>query len=59
MTTRRDNNHNCIGMNIIFKEDNTVKIKIKEYLLECIENFELFGDKVKRGTNIPAKKYLS
>ena len=59
MTIRRDNNHNCIGINIVFKENSTVKIKMKEYLLKCIETFDLSGDKVKRGANIPAKKYLS
>ena len=58
MTVRRSKIRNFVGMDITFKQNNRVCIKMKKYLLECIKTFESFGNKIKRGTNTLAKSNI-
>ena len=54
MTVTRGKVHNFVGMDMEFKDDGTVEILMKQYILECIK---VFYEKMKRVTT-PAKSSL-
>jgi hypothetical protein len=55
MTTKRGKTHTYVGMKIIYKENETVEIDMKEYLLEAIEMFPELIDKI---VTSPAANHL-
>ena len=54
MTVKRGKEHVYVGMNILFK-DGAVEIRMKDYLLECID---VFGEDVSVGAVTPATRDL-
>ena len=52
MLVTRGKEHNFIGINVAYKDNDTIDISMKDYNTEC---FEAFGDKV---ANIRDKNYL-
>ena len=54
MTVTRGKEHNFVGIDLVFKEDGTVEIFMKEYIKEYIDTF----DKVMKKANTPTKHDL-
>jgi hypothetical protein len=55
MTVTRRKHHVFLGMDLTFRDNGTVAIKMKEYLKEAIINF---GEDIARSAATPAKKNL-
>ena len=52
MTIKRGKTHNFVGMDIMYNEDGTVSLSMKDYILECLETF---GKIYNKGTTSLAK----
>ena len=55
MMVIRSKIHNFVGMDLDFKDDDTVGILTKDYIKDCIE---VFGDNMSTVVNIPGKHDL-
>jgi hypothetical protein len=55
MTVTRGKDHVFLGMNVIFHDDGTASIKMKDYIKEAIRDF---SDDISRQATTPAKKNL-
>ncbi len=55
MSVTRGNEHKFLGMDFVFPGDGTVKIKMKDYLVESITESEM---KIERTASTPARKNL-
>ena len=54
-TTVRCNKRTCVSMDIEFTDDGTVKLFMKYYIIESIDDF---GDDINNETSIPVKGEL-
>ena len=55
MVVTRGRKHNFVGMDVEFVENGTVRMMMKDYI---IEYFEAFDEPITKGTNTPAKNNL-
>ena len=55
MVVTRGKSHNFVGMGVVFKDNGTVEIMMKDYINEC---FEAYGEPVNKSANTPAKHDL-
>ena len=55
MVVTRGKTHNFVGMDVVFKDNGTVEITMKDYIKEC---FEAYGEPVNKSANTPAKHDL-
>ena len=53
MTVTRGTDQTFIGMDIKFLENGKVRIFMKYYIIESIEVFECFGQRITNCTNAP------
>ena len=55
MVVTRGESHNFVGMNAIFKDNDTVEVMMKDYITEY---FEVYGEPINKSANTPAKHKL-
>ena len=58
MTVQRGKKHVFVGIGIEFTDEKTVKIMMKDYITESIEQFEQHGDTITEGPKTPAANTL-
>lgn len=58
MTVKRGKKHVFVGIGIEFTDEKTVKIMMKDYITESIEQFEQHGDTITKGPKTPAANTL-
>ena len=55
MVVTRGKSHNFVGMDVVFKDNGTDEILMKDYINEC---FEAYGEPVNRSASTPSKHDL-
>ena len=55
MKVHKGKNHQYLGMDILYRENGDVELKMKEYLWEAIN---LFPEEISKGSTTPASTYL-
>jgi len=58
MAVKRGLSHTFVGMDFTLTGDGKVNIFMKDYIEECMDSFEEFGEKIKGRGNTPAANTL-